>query len=125
MNNRECKDCKITQHIDKFEMSDKVRKIRRRVCKTCRVLKRKEYMKQYWINNKTDVIITKRICLNCNVEKEICKFQNASNINNKSKSWSKYCNPCKVSRRKEYMKHYHKKKYNSKKKAKLLNAPSI
>jgi len=49
--NRECKNCKTNKHIDNFEKTNKTKNIYRRICKKCRTIKRKEYMKNYWKKN--------------------------------------------------------------------------
>ena len=48
MDNRDCKDCKTNQPIDNFEITNKAKNIRRRVCKKCRVIKRRAYQKKYY-----------------------------------------------------------------------------
>lgn len=47
MDNRDCKKCLETKDIICFEITNKIKKIRRRVCKPCRIIQRKNYMKVY------------------------------------------------------------------------------
>jgi len=46
--NRDCKDCKTNKPIEEFEKTSKTKNLYRRICKKCRVIKRKEYMKNYY-----------------------------------------------------------------------------
>jgi protein-arginine kinase activator protein McsA len=48
MNTKECKKCKVELPIDKFEHTDKAKKYRRRVCKTCNYNNRRAYQKKYY-----------------------------------------------------------------------------
>lgn len=47
MTERECKKCLKSKDIDYFEITNKTKNIRRRICKICRVIQRKNYMKEY------------------------------------------------------------------------------
>jgi hypothetical protein len=48
MDTKECKECKVELSINNFEHTDKAKKYRRRICKKCRIKKRKEYQKKYY-----------------------------------------------------------------------------
>ena len=60
MDTRDCKDCKMKQPIDNFEITNKTKNIRRRVCKKCRVIRRKAYHKKYHKDNYISKRTTKR-----------------------------------------------------------------
>jgi len=60
---RICKNCNIEKDLNDFEITDKAKKLYRRICKKCRVLTRQKYFKTYYINNKESYI---------NREKETC-----------------------------------------------------
>ena len=44
---RICKNCNIEKDLNDFEITDKAKKLYRRICKKCRVLTRQKYFKKY------------------------------------------------------------------------------
>jgi len=58
--NRDCKDCKTNKPIEEFEMTNKTKKLYRRICKKCRVIKRRNYMKDYHIKHYVKKVRTKK-----------------------------------------------------------------
>lgn len=49
---RICKDCNVNKELCYFEFTNKTKNLYRKICKKCRVIKRKEYMKNYYISKK-------------------------------------------------------------------------